>query len=165
MRARSAVGVGIAALSLCLAALPAQAEQLQPGKLVCSNGAQKYACLTVAKAKTPAGRTVVFTGNLSPAAMKNLASWTAGSNSVCLDRFETSPAADGSWRPTTLEGACAQVRSNGRFTIKAEFGRVGTYYYGLTMGPCRSSAAECGNGDPDLVGVAGPTVVQHQTMP
>ena len=163
MRARTLAGLGITALSLIAITTPADAAQVQPAKSACSNGAEKYACLTVAKAKAPAGATVVFTGTLSPKAMTNLASWTAGSNTVCLDRYATAPLADGGWPGTAMEGACAPVRADGSFTIKAEFGRVGTFYYGVSMGPCRASAAECGNGDPGLVGVGGPTAVRHRT--
>lgn len=165
MRARALAIAGLIALAVASTTIPAQAAEVTPAKTACSNGAEKYACLSVTKKKAPAGATVIFTGTLSAAAMKNLASWTAGSNTVCLDRYATAPLADGGWPGTALEGACAPVRDDGRFTIKAEFGRVGTFYYGVSMGPCRASAAECGNGDPGLVGVGGPTAVQHRTTP
>lgn len=152
-----------AGLLVALSVTAAQAADVQPAKSACSNGAEKYACLTVATASAPVGATVTFTGKLSSKAMKDLKSWTAGANDVCLDRYATKPGADGSWGGTQLEGACAKVSSKGTFTINAEFGRVGAFDYGVSMGPCRATAAECGNGDPGLVGVAGPTVVRHRT--
>lgn len=65
-----------------------------------------------------------------------------------------------------LEGACTTVRKNGGFTIQAEFGRTGQFFYGLEMGPCRASQAECGGGDPGLVGLGSdkdPSVVAVRT--
>jgi plastocyanin len=126
------------------------------------NGAV-YACLETKDRTVPSGDTVTFTGTLSKAAMKNLKSWTKGDNIVCLDRFKTHPEADGSWPWTMLEGVCTTVRKDGTYTIKAEFGRKGTFYYGLEMGPCRAGAAECGDGDPGLVGVGGMKVVAVKT--
>lgn len=124
-----------------------------------------YACLETSDRTVPSGDTVTFTGTLSPAAMKNLKSWTRGDNIVCLDRYKTKPEADGSWPWEMLEGVCTTVRKDGGFTIKAEFGRKGTYYYGVEIGPCRSTADECGNGDPGLVGGngAGKKVLQVTT--
>lgn len=112
-----------------------------------------YACISVKSDKVPSGDTVKFTGTLSPAAMKNLQNWTAGDNIVCLDRFKPAAESDGSWPWQTLEGACTTVKKNGKWTINAEFGRKGTFYYGLEMGPCRADKSTCGDGDPILVGV------------
>lgn len=161
MKARLVAAGAIALTMVGVGALPAMAD-VAPAKQACSNGAEKYACLSVNKAKAPVGATVTFRGTLSPAAMKNLASWTDGTNVVCLDRYATTPAADG-WSGTPIEGACAAARANGTFTIKAEFGRIGAHYYGVSMGPCLASQAECGNGDPGLVGVGGPTAVRVTT--
>ena len=164
MRARSFTVSAVIGLALMgLAAPSAYAAPPTPAKEACSNGAEKYACLEVDRRKAPVGETVVFTGTLSKKAMKNLASWTDGTNVVCLDRYATAPLADGGWPGTALEGACTSVRASGGFTIEAEFGKVGTYYYGVSMGPCLASAAECGNADPGLVGVGGPTVVRVRT--
>ena len=128
-----------------------------PSQSVCSEatGNVSYACMEVAKQKVPSGDTVNFTGTLSGAAFKALKKWTKGDNIACLTRYKTKPEADGSWPWQTLEGACTTVRKNGQFTINAEFGRKGTYFYGLEMGPCRGSKALCGNGDPMLVGIYG----------
>ncbi len=164
MRARSFAVSAVVGLALMgLAAPSAYAAPPTPAKEACSNGAEKYACLEVDRRKAPVGETVVFTGTLSKKAMKNLASWTDGTNVVCLDRYPSAPAADGSWVGTVMEGACTTVRTDRGFTIEAEFGKVGKYYYGVSMGPCRASADECGNADPGLVGVGGPTVVRVRT--
>jgi len=113
--------------------------------------------MAVNATKIPSGDTAVFTGSIvSAQARKALASWTAGDNIVCLTRYKTKPEADGSWPWQTLDAACTTVRKNGGFTINAEFGRKGTYYYGLEMGPCRSKDKdECGNSDSMLVGLYG----------
>lgn len=162
MKARLLAAGAIALTMVGIGALPAMAA-VTPAKQACSNGAEKYACLSVNRAKAPVGATVVFRGTLSAAAMKNLASWTDGTNVVCLDRYAPAPAADGSWPGTAIEGACAAVRASGAFVIKAEFGRVGAHFYGVSMGPCLASEAECGNGDPGLIGVGGPTAVRVTT--
>ena len=137
----------------------------KPAAKACSvDGAgDVYACMQVADRTVPSGDTVTFTGQLGPQAMSNLKDWTKGDNIVCLSRYAKSPAADGSWPSQSLEGVCATVRRDGAFTIEAEFGRKGTYYYGLEMGPCRGSAALCGNGDPGLLGVGGKRVVAVTT--
>ena len=104
--------------------------------------------------KVPSSETATFTGNLSKRARKNLESWTRGENIVCLSRYATKPATDGGWPSQVLEAACTTIRNNGEFTIIAEIGRKGTYYYGLKMGPCRAkNIVECGEGDPGLIGV------------
>lgn len=153
--------IGFAAAALV--APIAYAAPPTPAKEACSNGAAKYACLEVDRRKAPVGETVVFTGTLSKDAMQNLQSWTKGANVVCLDRYARASNADGGWPGTAMEGACTVVRNNGDFTIEAEFGRIGAYFYGVSMGPCRSTAAECGNADPGLVGVGGPTAVSVRT--
>lgn len=126
-----------------------------PASSVCSldTGDKTYACMEVQDQKVPSGATVMFTGSLSTKAQNNLKKWTKGDNIVCLTRYKTKPEADGSWPWQTLEGACTTVRKNGQFTINAEFGRKGSYYYGLEMGPCRGSKGLCGNGDSGLIGV------------
>jgi hypothetical protein len=103
--------------------------------------------------KVPSGDPVTFTGKLSPSAFKNLKTWTKGDNIVCLTRYKPRPEADGTWPWTTMEGACTTVRNNGSFTINAELGRKGLFYYGVEMGPCRGSADLCENGDRGLLGV------------
>lgn len=133
----------------------AQAVDLpKPSKSVCAQDTanKNYACMQVNAKKVPSGDTATFTGNLSTKAKKSLKSWTKGDNIVCLTRYPTKPEADG-WPSQTLDAACTTVRKNGEFTINAELGRKGKYYYGLEMGPCRSTAAECGNSDPGLIGV------------
>lgn len=132
----------------------AAAEELTyvPASTVCNGD---YACMSVDRTKAPAGAPVTFTGTLSADAMKALNSWTRGTNVVCLDRYKTSVESDGSWPWTKMEGACSSVRKNGQFTIEAEFGRVGTFIYGVEFGPCRSTSDECGGGDPGLVGGTG----------
>jgi hypothetical protein len=164
MRARSIMVTGVIALAVVgLSAPAAYAQTPKPAKSACSNGADKYACLEVDRRKAPVGETVTFTGTLSKKAMTNLKSWTGGTNVVCLDRYPTKPLADGGWPRTPMEGACTSVRTSGDFTIEAEFGRVGKFNYGVSMGPCRASADECGNADPGLVGVGGDTVVRVRT--
>ncbi len=155
----------IVALSFALAmgatvmvGTPAQAAaDPVPSKRACSEDVEggRYACMQVADRTVPSGETVRFTGVLSARAVQNLNQWTRGDNVVCLTRFKTTPEAGGSWPWTTMEAACTTVRRNGGFTINAEFGRKGTFYYGLEMGPCRGSADLCGNGDPGLLGVLG----------
>jgi len=162
----SAAVTGALVAGLALLAAPASAEDLTPvpSKSVCSG---TYACMSVNRTSAPAGATVTFTGKLSGDAMKALKSWTRGSNTVCLERFKPAPEKDGSWPWTTMEGACSPVRKSGEFTIKAEFGRVGTYIYGLEFGPCRSNADECGNADPGLIGAinAGNKSLMVETTP
>jgi hypothetical protein len=159
-----APALAIALAATTLAAGPALAAPT-PANKACSqdvNG-KVYACLEAKDRAVPSGDTAAFTGTLSAVAMKNLKSWTKGDNIICLDRFKTTPEADGSWPWQTLEGVCTTVRKDGTFTINAEFGRKGAFYYGVEFGPCRASAAECGGGDPGLVGVGGPTVVKVKT--
>jgi hypothetical protein len=152
-RAVAAVAAGVIVLSVAVAP-GASAAAPKPAKHVCSvSGDAKYACMGVADMTVPSGDTATFTGDLSATALKNLHDWTAGDDIVCLTRYKTTPEADGSWPWKTLEGACTTVRKDGGFTINAEFGRKGTYFYGLEMGPCRGSAGLCGNGDGGLIGV------------
>lgn len=131
------------------------AEAPVPSTAVCAQGTSKdYACMEVNAKKVASGNTATFTGTLSAAAQKNLKSWTNGDNIACLSRYPTKPAADGSRVRADLDAACTTVRKDGGFTINAEFGRKGTYNYGLEMGPCRSkNQGECGNGDPGLIGL------------
>jgi hypothetical protein len=153
--------IGIAAIALVAPLIiptAAQAADMPvPSKSVCSqDGTKDYACMEVNATKVPSGSTAMFTGSVSTKARKSLASWTNGDNIVCLTRYKTTPQADGSWPWQTLDEACTTVRKNGGFTINAELGRKGTYYYGLEMGPCRSKdKGECGNSDSMLVGLYG----------
>ncbi|GDX31849.1 hypothetical protein LBMAG15_07830 [Actinomycetes bacterium] len=160
------------ALTVAAAALaaPAQAVKLVPSDTACTytykNGeptTKTYACLFVAKSPVPAGQTATFTGTLSTKAISALTDWTTGANTVCLDRYPAKANNDSSMPRTPLTKACSPVKKNGTFTIKADLSVKGTYYYGLSMGPCTGSAALCGNGDPELVGVEGPAVVQLKT--
>lgn len=141
-------------------AAPAQAVKLVPSDTACSYIYKKgkpttktYACLTVAKSPVAAGQPATFTGTLSSKAMAALADWTTGANTVCLDRYPAKANNDGSIPRTPLTKACSPVKKNGAFTINADLSIKGTYYYGLSMGPCTASAATCGNADPGLVGV------------
>jgi hypothetical protein len=151
--------IGIASLALVVPfviPLTAQAaEKPKPSNSVCSESTanKDYACMEVNANKVPSGDPATFTGTLSTKARKALASWTNGDNIVCLARYKTTPETDG-WPSQSLDSACTTVRNNGGFTIVAEFGRKGTYYYGLEMGPCRSKdTAECGSSDPGLIGL------------
>jgi len=146
----------VAATSPFVTASSASAADLPtPASSVCSfdTGDRTYACMQVQDQRVPSGDTVTFTGSLSVTAQKNLKKWTKGDNIVCLTRYKTKPEADGSWPWQTLEGACTTMRKNGQFTINAEFGRKGSFYYGLEMGPCRGSKGLCGNGDQGLIGL------------
>lgn len=151
--------IGIVAITLALPLVtPSVAQAFDPPKpstSVCTGDAgTEYACMKINAAKVPSGETATFTGSLGAQALKYLKSWTRGDNIVCLTRYKTTPEADGSWPWETLDAACTTVRKNGEFTINAEFGRKGTFYYGLEFGPCRSKkAGECGSGDPYLIGV------------
>ncbi|PHX61070.1 MAG: hypothetical protein CK552_02525 [Actinobacteria bacterium] len=151
-------------------AAPAQAVKLVPADTACSyiykNGeptTKTYVCLSVAKSPVPAGQTATFTGTLSPKAIRALADWTTGGNTVCLDRYPAKADNDSSMPHTPLTKVCSAVNKKSTFTINAELSVKGTYYYGLSMGPCTASAATCGNADPELVGVQGPEVVQLKT--
>ena len=151
-------------------AAPAQAVKLVPSDTACSyiykNGeptTKTYACLSVAESPVPAGQPATFTGTLSSKAMSNLAEWTTGGNTVCLDRYPAKANNDSSMPRTPLTQACSPVKKNGTFTINANLSVKGTYYYGVSMGPCTGYVALCGSGDPGLVGVEGPKVVQLQT--
>jgi hypothetical protein len=155
MRVRTKTIIGVATAALLVPfAVPsiAQAVDLpKPSKSVCSEGVanKDYACMKVNAKKVPSGETATFTGNLSTNAQKQLKSWTKGDNIVCLTRYRTKPKTYGPAQ--ILDEACTTVRKNGEFTINAELGRKGTYYYGLEMGPCRAKAGECGNSDPGLI--------------
>ena len=59
------------------------------------------------------------------------------------------PAIDGA----LPELPAVTVRADGGFTIDAELGRKGRFFYGLEMGPCRADEALCGGGDPQLIGL------------
>ena len=164
--------IGIAAIALAAPlVIPTAAQAADkpvPSKSVCSqDGTKDYACMAVNSMKIPSGDTATFTGKIvSSKALKELASWTAGDNIVCLTRYKTTPEADGSWPWQSLDAACTTVRKNGGFTINAEFGRKGTYFYGLEFGPCLSkNAGECGNADSMLVGLygKGDKVIQLKT--
>ncbi len=168
--AASAVIASALALAAASLAAPAQAVKLVPADSACSyvykNGkptTKTYACLAVAKSPVAAGQPATFTGTLSSKAMSALADWTTGANTVCLDRYPAKANNDGSMPRTPLTKACSPVKKNGAFTINADLSVKGTYYYGLSMGPCTASAATCGNADPGLVGVQGPEVVQLKT--
>ena len=139
----------------------------KPSRQACTQDPPKYACLAVDARRVPSGETATFTGTLSRRAMRNLRAWTKGDNVVCLVRYNTAPEADGSWPGQVLEGACTTVRRDRGFTIEAELGRKGRYFYGVEMGPCRASTPGiglCGSGDPGLIGVApGARVVALRT--
>ena len=157
MRVRTKTIIGVATAALLVPfGVPAvaHADDLpKPSKSVCAQGVNKdYACMKVNAKKVPSGETATFTGNLSKSARKNLESWTRGENIVCLTRFRTKPETYG-WPQQLLDEACTAVRKNGEFTINAELGREGSFYYGLVMGPCRARPGECGNADPGLIGV------------
>ncbi len=154
--------IGLASVALVVPFMvPSMAQAVnlpKPSQLVCSQDTtnKEYACMEVNAKKVPTGDTATFAGSVSAKARKSLASWTNGDNIVCLTRYKTKPEADGSWPWQVLDGACTTVRKDGGFTINAEFGRKGTYYYGLEMGPCRSTDPdECGNSDPSLIGLYG----------
>ena len=148
--------IAITAIALASTAFASSAAAKPVDQVCGKDGAGKtYACIATTDHTVPSGDTVTFTGKLSPAAMKNLKAWTKGDNIICLDRYKTKPEADGSWPWTMLEGACTTVRKDGTFTISAEFGRKGTYFYGVENGPCRADANMCGDGDPGLVGLEG----------
>jgi hypothetical protein len=163
--------IGIASVALVLPlVVPSMAHAAEPlisSTSVCSIGTSKdYACMEVNPKKVPSGDTATFTGTLSTKAQKNLKSWTNGDHIACLTRYPTHLAADGSTVTTTLDAACTTVRKDGGFTINAEFGRKGTFNYGLEMGPCRSkSPGRCGSGDPGLIGLGnnGNKVLQLKT--
>lgn len=166
MRVSIALAAVVTAAATAVFVVPAQAaDSVKPAKSACSEGADgaRYACMKVDARSVPAGEAVTFSGKLSPSAVKNLGNWTKGDNTVCLTRYKTKPESDGGWPSQTLDGVCTTVNKNGTFTIQANLGRPGTFYYGLTMGPCQGSSDLCGNGDPGLVGVAGPRVVALTT--
>ena len=155
---RALVILATAAAAIAASALAAPAAQAAdrpvPSSDVCAEvaGGATYACMSTAKRAVPSGDPVIFTGTLSAKARKSLAAWTKGDNIVCLTRYPWQPSADG-WGSTPLEGACTTVRKDGGFTIDAELGRKGRFFYGLEMGPCRADEALCGGGDPLLVGL------------
>jgi hypothetical protein len=136
---------------------PAQAAPAaKPSRQACTPDPPKYACLRVDARRVPSGETATFTGTLSKRAMRNLRQWTKGDNIVCLVRYQLAPDANG-WPGEVLEGACTTVRQDRGFTIAAELGRKGRYFYGVQMGPCRASAPGtglCGSGDGGLLSPA-----------
>lgn len=151
--ATTILGVGLAGL---MWVAPAQAIEVVPAPRVCSPGTDNrtYACMQAAPISTGAGDTVVFKGRLSPTALRSLSQYTDGDNVVCLTRFRAKPLANGSWPWTTLDAACTTVRRDGGFTINAELGRLGTFFYGLEMGPCKLTDGGCGSSDGGLIGVS-----------
>lgn len=152
----AAVAVVTAVLTAPAQALAPAANNLPtPSSSVCSEWVYggNYACMKVNKKAVPSGETALFTGTLSSAAMTALKAWTKGDNVVCLTRYNTKPLAGGAWPWQYMEGVCTTVRKSGQFTLRAEFGRKGTFYYGLEMGPCRAGTDLCGDGDPGLIGV------------
>jgi len=162
MRIRNIALATLSASALVsLSVAPAFAAAPTPAKTTC--GSSNYACLTVNQASVPAGQTVIFKGSLSTSALKNLASWTKGSNIVCLTRYKATAESNGSWPWTTLDGACAQVNKAGKFTINAELGQKGPHYFGVEMGPCQADADQCGNSDGGLVGLDGKSAVYMTT--
>ncbi|MDE0975168.1 MAG: hypothetical protein OSA11_08790 [Candidatus Nanopelagicales bacterium] len=136
---RKIIGLASAVLLVpfVVPAVALAADPPKPSKSVCSqDGRDKdYACMKVKAKKVPSSETVTFAGNLSKRARKNLESWTRGENIVCHSRYATKPATDGGWPSQVLEAACTTIRNNSEFTIIAELGRKGKYYYGLKMGP------------------------------
>ncbi len=143
------ITAAVAVLALALA--PAANADVRPAKKVCAKG--DYACLQVSTRQAAVDETVTFTGKLSPRAQRNVASWTDGEMDVCLTRYRNKPNRDGSWPWQTLNQACTTVKRDGTFTLVAQLGERGTFFYGLEAGECRASRAECGNSDPGLVGV------------
>lgn len=137
--------------------VPVQAAPAaKPSRQACTVDPPKYACLRVDARRVPSGETATFTGTLSARAMRNLRQWTKGDNVVCLVRYKLTPEVDG-WPGEVLEGACTTVRRDRSFTIAAELGRKGRYFYGVQMGPCRASAPGtglCGSGDGGLLSVS-----------
>lgn len=127
---------------------------VKPRKSACTKEPADYACVKVSARREVAGEPVSFTGTLSTEAMRQLANWTKGENSVCLIRFEPKPASNGSWGSQTLDQACTTVNKNGTFGLTVELGKQGLHFYGVEMGPCRASEDVCGNADPGLLGVA-----------
>ena len=127
---------------------------VKPRKSACTADPADYACLKTSARREVAGEPVSFSGTLSSTAMKNLASWTAGENTVCLTRYEPKPASNGSWGSQTLDQACTTVNKNGTFGLTVELGKQGLHFYGVEMGPCKASEDECGNADPGLLGVS-----------
>ncbi len=139
--------VGLLAITLA----PVANADVRPAKKVCDK--DDYACMQVSTREAPANATVTFTGTLSPRAQRNVRSWTAGEMDVCLTRYRNKPNRDGSWPSQTLNQACTTVKRDGTFTLNAQLGERGTFFYGLQAGECLASRAECGNGDPGLIGV------------
>jgi hypothetical protein len=167
MRAKNLALTVIATTSFIgFAAVPSMAanEMPMPATSACSAdyNAVKYACLSVNRSSAPAGQSVTFTGSLSKVALKNLGTWTKKNNIVCLTQAPAKPEPDG-WPTTVLEGACTQVNKAGKFTITAEFGKLGLHFYGVEMGPCQGDAGLCGNGDPGLIGLERPRAVAVTT--
>lgn len=136
---------------LAVALAPAANADVRPAKKVCDS--DDYACMQVSTRQASANETVSFTGTLSPRAQRTVGSWTDGEMDVCLTRYRTKPNRNGSWPWQTLDQACTTVNRNGTFTLNAQLGVRGTFFYGLEAGECRASRAECGNSDPGLIGV------------
>ena len=143
------ITAAVAVLAMTLA--PSAGADVRPAKKVCAKG--DYACMQVSTRQAAVDETVTFTGTLSPRAQRNVASWTDGEMDVCLTRYRSTPNRDGSWPAKTLDQACTTVKRDGSFTLVAQLGERGTYFYGLVAGECRASRAECGNADPGLIGV------------
>ena len=148
------LGSLIASIALLggLSATTAHASDIKPAKRACAPN--DYACLAVSTRVASPDQVVTFTGSLSPRALRNVRNWTAGEMDVCLERYRTKPGRTG-WPAEQLPQACTTVKRDGTFTLNAQLGKSGTYYYGLTAGECRGDEDLCGAGDPQLVGVVG----------
>jgi hypothetical protein len=145
--------LGLAIPALAVPAASADTT-FKPRKSACTKEPAEYACLKASSRREVAGDPVTFTGTLSTEAMKQLANWTKGENSVCLIRFEPKPESNGSWGSQTLDQACTTVNKDGTFGMTVELGKQGLHYYGVEMGPCRATEDVCGNADPGLLGVS-----------
>ena len=149
----SALAVALSGLVLGAAAVAAD-EDIKRKKKACTAEPRDYACLKASDRREVAGEPITFTGSLSRQAQRNLASWTAGENTICLTRYEPNPLKDGSWPWETLDQVCTELNTDGTFGIVAYLGKQGLHYYGVEMGPCRAGQAECEGGDPGLLGVS-----------
>jgi len=145
--------LGLAAPLLAIPTASADTA-VKPRKSACTADPADYACLRASARREVAGEPVSFTGTLSTEAMRQLANWTKGENTVCLIRFEPQPASNGSWGSQTLDQACTTVNKNGTFGLTVELGKQGLHFYGVEMGPCRATQDVCGGADPGLLGVS-----------
>ena len=129
-------------------------DEFKYRKKACVAEPTNYACLKADTRRQSASEPVLFTGELSRQAQKNLASWTSGENTICLTRYSKTPRKDGSWPRETLSAACTTMNKDGTFGIETYLGKIGAFVYGIEMGPCQSTAEECGQADGMLLGVA-----------